>query len=392
MSDLIRQSQDANAVFSRNTDMEPADLMATPVIGSIAYSCAPNKQYALPVSTPAFNTIIEFELPKAYLSEMYVAFTLGAFTSGNYCLYPGLALIQRVELISGTETIQQFDYAPTTHMCLSRLSSAQITQILESAGGTSFASGTCIAPLPLFFTRFGNPGKIRNAEYVEPLNNRLVNGKLRLRLTLRTAAAVAAAGATVGSPTIAARLYYLTYTVPSAIQEIHMSNRESYVYRAYDFVTLSPGTSVAAGTNTTFDLKSLVGSLADLFITTTTAASISANTYYLTVDEIDFLEVFVDGQSYWRTDQQESLAFDKWLLSEVPGKASVINSPYVVPFEITRDPAMYTGALESNGITSLTITLNHSNGGATPANVTYAFGSTVNAAIYIEGDSFKRQR
>jgi hypothetical protein len=327
---------------------------------------------------------------------MYVSFTLGALTTNGYCLYPGLAIIQRVELISGTETIQQFDYAPTTHMCLSRLSTAQITQVLESAGGTSFApasgtTGTVIAPLPLFFTRFGNPGKIRNAEYVEPLNNRLVNGKLRLRLTLRSSAALLnSTGA--GSPSIAARLYYLTYTVPSAIQEIHMSNRESYVYRAYDFVTMSPGTSVAAGTNTTFDLKSLVGSLADLFITVTTAASITANTYYLTVDEIDFLEIFVDGQSYWRTDQQESLAFDKWLLSEVPGKASVINSPYVVPFEITRDPAMYTGALESNGVTSLSITLNHSNGGATPANVTYAFGSTVNAAIYIEGDSFKRQR
>ena len=390
MSDLIRQSQDANAVFSRNTDMEPVDLMATPIIGSIGYSCAPNKQYALPTSTPAFNTIIEFELPKAYLSDMYVVFDTSALSgAGNYCVYPGLAIIQRVELMSGTETLQQFDYQPVTHMCLSRLNTGQITQILESAGGTSFASGTCIAPLPLFFTRFGNPGKMRLSEFVEPFNNRLVNGKLRLRLTLRTATACSLT-TSAQTATLTARLYYLSYSVPSSIQEQHMNNRESYVYRAYDFVTLAPSSAIAENAVTSFDLKSLVGSLADLFIISRIASSVSANIYYLTADEIDFLELFIDGNSYWRSDQQVSLAFDRLLLSEVPGKASVINSPYVIPFEVTRDPGMYTGALESNGITSFTITLTHSAGST--ANVTYTIGSTVNAAFFIDGDSFKRQR
>ncbi len=387
MTDIIRESQNIKSTFLGVGNI--VDPMVPNEIGSTAYSVAPSKNYTLALSAVSFGTIVEFQLPRGLIGDCYLATDLGALTSGNYCKYPGLALVQRIEVISGSNTLQQFDYAPVAHRSLSKISPSQLVQVLANSGGTSFASGTCITPLPLFWNKFGNPSEFLNNNFVVPLNTALTNAPLKVRLTLRSAANVSASGSTTGSPTISMRMYYNSYTVPSQVQKQFMDNRAGYVYRSYDVQTFVPASTIADATNTSYDLKSFIGSVAGVGVLLNTASNVStAKDYFAMSEEIDFLEFFIDNNSYWRTEQQLSLAFDRMLIGEIPGTSSTVGSPYFIPFECTQEESVYSGALEMDAISSLSVTINQSIGAA--GNL--SFYALSNAAFSISGDAFIRQR
>jgi hypothetical protein len=76
------------------------------------------------------------------------------------------------------------------------------------------------------------------------------------------------------------------------------------------------------------------------------------------------------------------------LIGEIPGTSSTVGSPYFIPFECTQEESVYSGALEMDAISSLSVTINQSIGAA--GNL--SFYALSNAAFSISGDAFIRQR
>lgn len=382
MSDTVLQTQIRNAgryLKSENSH----DVLAPALHATVKQPLSVDKRYVTPLGSDAFGSFVEYELPYGYISDCYIVATLGALTSGNYTTYPGLSLIDEVELRSGSNVLQQFRYSPVAHECLSRMPDEMVNELKVVSGGTSFASGDCVIPLPLFWSRFANPGE----DYQVPLNTHLASTKLRLRIKYRSAADVSDAGATTGSPTISTRLYCITHDTVPSLRAQHLDSKDAYVYKANDFQTLPQSSAVATATSTTLDASSLNGSLASLAIFHKLVSDIdTAHDYFLDQGDMDEIKLRIDGRDYWLSEFNESIRFDKLLLSGHPGQTATYGDPVTIPFQTSHDPNDWSGSLEMDSINKLEIVLKHSGG----ANCYVDTVARVHAFFTVDHGSFMR--
>jgi len=379
MSDIILQSQERNS--HRFLDSEQRVDHLSPVShASVASPVSLEKGYCTSIGSESFGSQVEYELPFGYLKEAYLMVNLGGLTSGSYCKYPGLSLIDQVELRSGSNVLQSFRYEPTMHYCLSRMNDEYVNEVLSVVGGTSFQNGWCLCPLPLFFTKLGN------SQDAPPLNTHLSSSKLRLRLTFRQAADVVSADSTAGSPTISTRLYFLNCNPTSQLRSQHIMNASSYLFKGVDFQTLSSST-VANNTSSRIDASSFFGSLADLYINHKLVSDRDTqNIYFMDQGKMDQVKVRIDGRDYWLSEQAESLRFDKLLLSEFPGRTNTLGDGITVPFSTSNDPQHWSGSLEMDSCNKLEVICKHSSADECYVDVT----ARTHAFWALSGGSFVR--
>jgi len=380
MSDIVLKSQERGSQRFLDTEIK-ADHLSPIAHASVSGPVSLEKHYTTPIGSESFGSQVEYELPYGYLKDLYVMVNLGALTSGSYCKYPGLSLIDQVELRSGSNVLQSFRYEPTMHYCLSRMSDEYVEEVKSVAGSTAFSNGWTLCPLPLFFTKLGNGGIDP-----PPLNSHLSSTKLRLRLTFRQAADIADAGATVGSPTISTRLYYLNCNPTSELRAQHIMQKETYLYKGVDFQTLSSST-VANSTSSTIDASSFFGNIHDISVNHYLVSNRdTSHEYFQDEGKMQELKVRIDGRDYWLSEQGESLRFDKLLLSEFPGRTNTFGDPCIVPFSTSNDPQHFSGGLEMDSVNKLEIVVKHSAGANCYVDVT----SRQNCFWSVSGGSFIR--
>jgi len=379
MSDIVLKSQERGSQRFLDTEIK-ADHLSPIAHASVSGPVSLEKHYTTPIGSESFGSQVEYELPYGYLKDLYVMVNLGALTSGDYCNFPGLSLIDQVELRSGSNVLQSFRYEPTMHYCLSRMPDEYVNEVKTVSGGTSFASGWALCPLPLFFTKLGNGGVD-----APPLNTHLSSSKLRLRLTFRSAVDISESTAVVGSPSISTRLYYLSANPTSELRANHIMNKDQYIYKGVDFQTLSSST-VANATSSTIDASSFFGNIHDISVNHYLVSRDTSHEYFMDQGNIDELKVRIDGRDYWLSEQKESIRFDKLLLSDFPGRSTTIGDPCIVPFSTSNDPHHYSGGLEMDSVNKLEIVVKHSAGANCYVDVT----SRQNCFWSLSGSSFVR--
>lgn len=381
MSQTILKSQERSAGRFFNTTEQSVDILIPASHGTSAEPLSMEKSYASVKGSENFNQTNTWDIPNCYLKDMYLMINLSAPTSGNY-IYPGLQIVDRMELLSGSNVLQSFQYGPAIHECLSRMDSKTVSSILSMSGGSSFTSGWCLVPIPCFFGGVAN-----NFQDQSPLNTNLQNGSLTLRLTYKPVANILSASANSAGTAVTGRLYYIQMHTTSALRGDHILNKESYSYKAHDFVTLPRSTAIPTGVSTNLDISGLTGSLSDISVFHKLVTDIDdVNNDLLNQGDVDELKLLIDNAEYWISEQNESLNFDKILLNDFKGTTQTIGDPSVIPLASGHNPQHYSGSLEAQDVQSLRLVLKHSAG----ADVYVDVLSRVNVFYILQAGKFLR--
>lgn len=319
-----------------------------------------------PDQSAAFGTDIEFSLPTnagVYLGELVLETDLGDLSSGNYCYYPGLALIDQMELIHNGQTIQDFSYAPVMHSLLSRHDREYVDEILDAAGGTSHASGKVVSPIPVFWSRLANEGKYR-----PPFPAWLGNGggNLVLRLKLRALADLVDSGATAGSPTISMKLYYHKVMTTSKLNEKHKSlyGDGNFNYQGMDFQTYKSA-AVTTVTNTDLDVKLFRYNIAHIDVHDKLVSNWDTeHRYFINEEDITVLKVIIDGEDFYKLESGPLVKYVKLINGAEHAPANTtLGAPATIPFAITATSGgNFTGAFNGDKKSSLTLNVTHAGG------------------------------
>lgn len=364
------------------------DLLSAPEVISSSYPVAQDLRYINPITTTEYGSTVEFNVPVSiFLYELWLQFTINAPTSGTYCDYPGLSIIQSVQFSSGSNILAEFDYDVVMANILSIEESPKtVSAILECSGGTGAGAGSYIAPIPLFFSQLVKPDNM----YVHPLQAFLSSSSLRLRLTLRPLSQVLASGASHASPTISSRLYYIQGDCPADIRTNFINNINSYQYYSYDWQTVPQSASVSSGTSFSYNISSLYGAVASLSLFDRSVTDIDTNhKYYNTLGSISSLQCLIEGVQYYNNDgSANSIKYQKVIASDHPGITQSIGDPAVVPFSVANnmDGRHAGGFLSMDNINTLSLVATQSSG----SNVYYKLCAKVLACYKVSSGNFVR--
>ncbi len=301
-------------------------------------------------NAPVFGEQIIFDIPKSnYIGEMCVEFNLVAGT-GNYTTYPALSIPDRVTLLnqSGNE-LHDYNYVSVMQSIFANMPDEDERTILEASGGTAFASGRCIAPIPFFGSSLAHRGKPQ-----PPLPAHMLQGKMRLEINLKTLANSIDAGASGAHAISSVRLWYLHYNNSDEQRQRHFSNRASYRYKSVDWQT-NVDTAITAATPTNVDISGFHGSLHTLYVMNkSTANKVTANDYYL-LSAINDARLLADGDQLYDVDSRNSQLLlgylhDRQVDDATLGDLLVINMGYADPMNKNRE---HTGSLHLNDINQL---------------------------------------
>jgi hypothetical protein len=357
MSDIILQSQERHSAKFLSTPNQ-TDLMAPDTHMSHVSGLSKEVLYTTAIGSEGYGQFLEFELPYGYLGTVYLESNIGTLSSGNWTTYPGLSLIDEIELRSGSNVLQSFRYGPVIRYLMSHQDSKTVDMLKNVSGGTSHASGKVISPIPCFWTKFANP----LSSHMPPLNTHLCSSKLRLRIKVRSASDIADAGATVGSPSISTRLYYENFHPSSELRGVHIDEKDSYLYPGSDFQTRPQSSAIATATSTTLDCSSFFGSLAELVVSHTLVSNVDT-AHDLLVDEGDITDVKVqiDGRDYFHIESNPAIEFEQWSQG-LTGITATFGDPVIVPFSAYKDTQNYAGSLEMDSVNKLNLIVTHTAG------------------------------
>lgn len=363
MADVVLKSQQRTAGKFLNNG-EPVDTLQPMAHMTISAPTSLDKNYIQPNGTAAFGSWLEFDLPNnIYLSGCAMEFTFGALSSGNYCNYPALAVIDEIELLSGSNKLQSHRYAPVMRVLMSRMTPNQVSELLNVSGSTSFASGVSVAPLPLFFSRILSSFR---TESPTPLNTSLLTSKLRLRIKLRSAADVAASGATVGTPTISTKLHVYSMYSSDANLKKHLDEAGTFMYYSSAYQTLPQSTAVATATSTTIDASAFRNSLSEIILLNSLVSNIdTAHSYFVTDGSVTNIKAQLDGKDYWICESNAEIEYNRLLFAEFTGATTTLGDGVVIPFAQNHETYHYGGSLEKENVNKLNIVFTHTAGANT---------------------------
>lgn len=296
-----------------------------------------------------------------HIRDVAVQFNFGALSSGNYCAYPALAAITRVVLMSGSDTLHDYSYRQVIKACLSLLSDEERNTILAAAGGTAFASGNCVAIIPLFFNRWLN----HSEKYMPPFPIHKLDNPLRLRIYIDIADNLAASGATAGTPTIDGSFIVTTL-------DAETYDESNPVYQSYDMET-QVGQVVATGTSTDVVCDGFTGQIAAFSVTNQLASDLSTAHNYLKSVPIDILKLQINSdKTYWESDEAATSQLDQIVNGISRGAVSsstIALLPYWIPIGIMWNPRAFTGAIVTKPNGQLRVNVLHSQGANTQCDV-----------------------
>lgn len=304
----------------------------------------------------AFGKTVEVLLPNdTHIVDVAYEPNLGAMTSGNYCAYPAMALIDQVQVLDGTEIAHQYAYSEVIKYCLAIRGADERATLLANAGGTTFASGKCKAPIPLFFSRWvAKQGQKMPYFAAHKLKNRL-----KLRLTLRAAADIAASGATVGSPTLDGNFVIMTADIRNGGVD---GDANWNVYQSIDFETIT-GTVVPTATATDVKCEGLTGNVSLLSVSAALATDLSTAHDYLKSKPLTATKLQVNSdKQYYESDSALDIDYDLLSLGMSYGDNSTLGQPLFIPIGLDNNPLVFTGALNMKDVQQLRVNATHAQG------------------------------
>ena len=382
MSDIILQSQLRNA--GRFHTGQGADLLAPQPHFSPSHPISLNKRKISPVGSSAFGSESVYDVPHGYIGDCYVECTLSALSSGTYCEYPGLALIESMEVRSGSNVLQRFNYQAVVSSILGRMTDSKVDVVKNAAGGAAFNSGKCYAPLPVFWGRF-TTGYDADQQ-MAPLNTNLTNTKLSISLKFRELSELVDSGATAGTPTITTRLVYHSYNNDGSDKMAHINDVDTFKYKACDYQTVARLDSIADSTESVVDISSFRGSIAEIIVNDRLVSNQTSNIYFNNKGGIAPSRLEIDGSTYWESVTANETLLDGLTLSEVSGATTTFGTPLYIPLANSYDVAHYSGALQSEDVNKLNLVLTHTNGSASYISV----AARMNVFYVIKDGSFTR--
>lgn len=333
----------------------------------------------------AFGKVAEIILNRdeiRHLNEIVVHFTFGTLTAGNYCKYPAMSAITRIELLDGSDVEHDYTYRETMNQVLSTLSDEKRNSLLTAAGGTAFASGDCYAVIPMFCSKWVNKGERMPSFPLHKCSN-----NLRLRVHLDTAANIAASGATVGSPTIAGE--FLIYSTYQESDGDRLGTTE--VYQSFDWETPASVTTIATATATDLVLDSATGTINSIWIQLQLASDVDTNHYYILRKTIDVLNLQVGTNKTFYEQQTANEGLVDQVINDAEAGYGALTDlqpgSYYIALGSMYNPRTFTGGLNMKNKPSLRANIKHSLG----ANA-YANAVCVRSAQYkIVGGRLKRE-
>ena len=184
----------------------------------------------------------------------------------------------------------------------------------------------------------------------------MLNGKMKLEVTLKSLADVLDAGASGGSIS-AMRLWYLHYNAGEEQRSRHFQNRAGWRYKSVDWQTVI-NRPITASTSTDFDISGFHGSLNTLYIfNKSTANKVTANDYYL-LSDISDSKVRADGDQMYNADSRNTqlligLLHDRQMTDATFGDGLVVNFGFASPQDKSIE---YSGSLHLNDVNDLRVT------------------------------------
>jgi hypothetical protein len=222
----------------------------------------------------------------------YVVFELNATTAGTSASTPALNAIRRVTVRHGPQ-VQEMNYRPAVSYILSQMTNEEQKLIRDSAGTTSALAQTVVAPLPCWWTPFGQGGLKQNNQGA-PLF--LLNSPLELEIELSPSADLLATGGTYAAEAYnTVKIVHVLRKSTTSVYEGFRGKPWSFV--GYDYQTIG-GLAIPATTSYRADLTAFDGSSAGIYFNPITDTSATANLYYSLTDTIDRQEAFINGSSY----------------------------------------------------------------------------------------------
>ena len=362
---------------------------------SMTSPAVPDKQAIQPQSTAAPNSTVDYLIPQTCLvDEVSLSVTLPATTAGTFAPYVGFNVIDRVQLLSGAQVLQEFDLRPVLRRVLASQSSPSVVANMLAAMGPSTGLATsqtyCI-PLPFMWSNLLK-GMSQSSEPTLPLAVCMSKSPLRVRITFGPTTQWLAAGGTVASATasFASVLNVYSYAVPASTYSELDATSAGYRYKSIDFDTISAAAdALASATDVTIDISQFAGSLAGLDFQCVTEANMTANNLLVQSMTISNLQLSVDSKKYWEfgiSGDFRTSIFERWLAGEV--EQASIGAGYSVSFCLDTDnQQQYSGALRTDDINKLTATLRHNNGAASQIDIC----AIINAVYILENGVFKRE-
>jgi hypothetical protein len=355
MADRIKNSQQRHTLNRFINSGNRKDVLFPQQHSSIPAALGSEFKFVGPNNVPAFNTQVVFDLPKTgYIAEIFLEFNLNAGT-GNYTTYPALSFIDRVSLLaqSGNE-LHDYDYVTVMQTIFANMHDAPKNTILQASGGTAFASGRCVCPIPTWFSQLAHSNNDLMSN--SPLPAHLLNGKMRLEVNLKALADVIDAGASGTHGINSMRLWYLHYQVDDNLRNSHFQKRGSYNAKAVDWQT-NINNAVTASTATNFDISGFHGSLHTLYVMNkSTINKTTANDYYL-LSDINDSRLLADGDQLYDTDSNntqllQGLFTDGIVVDSTLGEPLVINFGYA---DSNNKAKHYVGSLHLNDVNQFEI-------------------------------------
>lgn len=388
MADVIRVSQEQ---FSRKKLVDghrPVDPMFSRDLHTTI--AAP---HSMDVKRVAFTGTItlgeenQVDVPKTgYLGDLSLDITLADTAGGTYVDYVGIAMIDRVRIESGGNTIWESDYADAIQaLVFDGLEEEHVNDLLAAAGGAASGSpGSVSVIIPTFWSSLMHN---RVNQQKRPLWTRPLADKMRLFVTFKSLADILDAGATGGGASNV-QLVYRKFDTTSELRRAHDKLANEYTYKSVDLVSLS-GQVVADATETAIDVSGLTGDLIRLNTLSRSATDLAAKNY-LNLTALDAIRSDLDGSEYWRqTSANGSLLED--LISHGQRRAhSTLGRTQEIPFAVDAgvNKRHNFGSLNTNAIANHQLFLTHSAG----ENVTVSVLGLRHAKWFYEDGSLVRRR
>lgn len=348
MADRIKNSQQRHTQARFIETGAKRDVLFPQQHQSVSDPLGAEWKFVGPNNTPTIGDQVVFDIPKTgYIGELVLEYNLTALAAGNYTTYPAMSFQDRVTLLSqsGNE-LHDYDYATVMQSILHNQEEGARATILEAAGGTAFASGRCVAPIPFFGSSLAHRGKPQ-----PPLPAHMLQGKMRLEVNLKASADVIDAGATGPAVIAGMRLWYLHYNAADDQRQRHFANRGTYKYKSVDWQT-NINNAITAATATNFDISGFHGSCHSIYaFNKSTANKTTANDYYL-LSAINDARLLADGDQLYDCDSRNaqlllSYLHDRQLSDAVLGEGLSINFGYADPMNKNRE---HVGSLHLNDV------------------------------------------
>lgn len=303
-----------------------------------------------------------------YVGDMYLRVQLPAPAAGNYCAYPGLAIIDRVLIRNATETLMEYDYATVMQYILNKLDDETRLKVFELAGGAALgAAQEVICPIPAFWSALGS----EKGESMHPVAAHLLNSPIEVQCTFRPLASLGAVGWTPPAGFTAVTFTTMEFATSDALRFQHQGSASSFMYKGIDFQT-NTANVVPSATATRIDVSSFNGSIRDMLVANNLVTDITTAHDFYACQPIDTWHLSIDGQRYLEAFSRQQIEYEQLVSGHSTRNSTAgLNEPDFLPLGYRLDMSQrdYVGALSVDDVNDLRLEVQHSSGADTQVSV-----------------------